>query len=111
MKKIAIFVAAAAALVLQTPAFAESAEAAATTTDKTQKERLAKILADPSRAEDKKRDKYRHPAETFEFFQLQPGHVIGEYAPGGEWVSRILGRYVDEKGKYTGLYFGTASAF
>jgi predicted methyltransferase len=73
--------------------------------------RMAGILADPTRAEDSKRDKYRHPAETFEFFRLHPDHVIGEYAPGGEWVSRILGRYVNEKGKYTGLYFGTKTYF
>ena len=78
---------------------------------KAHQDRLAKILADPSRIEDSKRDKYRHPAETFEFFQLHPDHVIGEYAPGGEWVSRILGRYVNEKGKYTGLYFGTKTYF
>lgn len=73
--------------------------------------RLAAILADPTRVEDSKRDKYRHPAETIEFFRLHPDHVIGEYAPGGEWVSRILGRYVNEKGKYTGLYFGTKTHF
>jgi predicted methyltransferase len=73
--------------------------------------RMAAILADPARGKDMARDKYRHPAETFEFFRLHPDHVIGEYAPGGEWVSRILGRYVNEKGKYTGLYFGTKSYF
>ncbi len=70
------------------------------------KERMAKILADPSRAEDSKRDKYRNPAETFDFFQIHPDHVVGEYAPGGEWISRILGRYMDA-GKFNGLYFST----
>ncbi len=73
--------------------------------------RLATILAHPSRVEDTKRDKYRYPAETFEFFRLHPDHVIGEYAPGGEWVSRILGKYVDEKGKFNGLYFSTNAGF
>ncbi len=73
--------------------------------------RMAAILADPSRIEDAKRDKYRHPAQTFDFFRLHPNHVIGEYAPGGEWVSRILGRYVNEKGRYTGLFFGTKTFF
>jgi predicted methyltransferase len=67
--------------------------------------RLAAVLADPSRVEDAKRDKYRHPAETLEFFQVHPDHKIGEYAPGGEWISRLLGRYVNEKGKLVGLYF------
>jgi predicted methyltransferase len=73
--------------------------------------RLAKILADPARAEDAKRDKYRHPAETFEFFRIHPDHKVGEYAPGGEWISRTLGRYIDEKGKFTGLYFSTDAGF
>ena len=73
--------------------------------------RLATILADPSRVEDSKRDKYRNPSKTFEFFRLHPDHVIGEYAPGGEWVSRILGKYVDEKGKFNGLYFSTDAGF
>jgi predicted methyltransferase len=73
--------------------------------------RLAKILADPSRAEDSKRDKYRHPAETFDFFRIHPDHVVGEYAPGGEWISRTLGRYIDEKGKFNGLFFSTDAGF
>jgi predicted methyltransferase len=73
--------------------------------------RLAQILADPARANDAKRDIYRHPAETLEFFRVHPDHVVGEYAPGGEWVSRILGRYINENGKYTGLYFGTKTFF
>jgi predicted methyltransferase len=73
--------------------------------------RMAKILADPSRAEDSKRDKYRHPAETFEFFRIHPDHKVGEYAPGGEWISRTLGRYMDEKGKFNGLYFSTNAGF
>jgi predicted methyltransferase len=69
-------------------------------------EKMAKILADPSRAEDNKRDKYRHPAETFQFFRIHPDNVVGEYAPGGEWISRILGRYM-EPGKFNGIYFST----
>jgi predicted methyltransferase len=75
------------------------------------KERMAKVLADPSRAEDAKRDKYRHPAETFEFFRIHPDHKVGEYAPGGEWISRTLGRYMDEKGKFVGLFFSTNVGF
>ncbi|WP_373475562.1 class I SAM-dependent methyltransferase [Sphingorhabdus sp.] len=113
MKKSLLF--ALAATVLTVPSFADGhmgiSKAEHDKMHKAHKERLAKILADPSRVEDSKRDKYRHPAETFEFFKLHPDHVIGEYAPGGEWVSRILGRYVDEKGKYVGLFFGTKTHF
>ena len=75
---------------------------------KAHQQRIAQILADPSRAEDAKRDKYRHPAETLEFFRVHPDHKIGEYAPGGEWVSRLLGRYVEGPGKLVGLYFKPA---
>jgi predicted methyltransferase len=78
---------------------------------KRHQERLSKIISDPARAEDAKRDKYRHPAETIEFFRIHPDHVVGEYAPGGEWYTRILGRYIDEKGKFSGLYFGTETHF
>lgn len=78
---------------------------------KAHQERWAKILSDPARAEDAKRDKYRHPAETFEFFRIHPDHKVGEYAPGGEWISRTLGRYMDEKGKFVGLFFSTDAGF
>ncbi len=103
-----------AAVTLAVPALADhhmSNKAEHDKMHKAHQERLAKILADPARANDAKRDIYRHPAETLEFFRVQPDHVVGEYAPGGEWVSRILGRYINENGKYTGLYFGTKTFF
>ena len=112
MKK--AFLLALAATTLAAPAFANHHgpnKADHEKMHKAHQERIAKILADPARANDAKRDQYRHPAETFEFFRLHPDHVIGEYAPGGEWVSRLLGRYVNENGKYTGLYFGTKTHF
>lgn len=112
MKKLILL--ALAATAMTAPAFAHDPKMSQTEHDKMHKAhqaRLATILADPSRVEDTKRDKYRHPAETFEFFRLHPDHVIGEYAPGGEWVSRILGKYVDEKGKFNGLYFSTDAGF
>lgn len=93
---------------ISAPAFAQGhdhhQDAAHAAMHKAHSAKMAKILADPSRVEDSKRDKYRHPAETFEFFRIHPDHVVGEYAPGGEWVSRILGRYM-EPGKFHGLYF------
>jgi predicted methyltransferase len=97
-----------ALMIATTPVFAAKKQAAM---HKQHQERLAKILADPARAEDAKRDKWRQPAKTLEFFRIHPDHVVGEYAPGGEWYTRILGRYVNEKGKFSGLYFGTTSYF
>lgn len=103
------------ALTLTAPAWAEDHghkhDAAHAAMHKAHQERMAKVLADPSRAEDAKRDKYRHPAETFEFFRIHPDHKVGEYAPGGEWVSRTLGRYLDEKGKFVGLFFSSDAGF
>lgn len=108
------FLLALAATALAVPAFADDpkmSKAEHAKMHKAHKARLAKILADPSRAEDAKRDKYRHPAETFEFFRIHPDHIVGEYAPGGEWISRTLGRYMDEKGKFNGLYFSSNAGF
>jgi predicted methyltransferase len=112
MKKLILL--ALAATALSAPSAAEHHNMTKAEHDKMHKEhqaRLAKILADPARAEDAKRDKYRKPAETLEFFRVHPDHVVGEYAPGGEWYTRILGRYVNEKGKFSGLYFGTNTHF
>jgi predicted methyltransferase len=104
-----------AATMIAFPAFAQDHHGMSKTDHdmmhKAHQARLATILADPSRAEDAKRDPYRHPAETFEFFRLHPDHVIGEYAPGGEWISRILGKYVDGKGRFNGLYFSGDAGF
>jgi predicted methyltransferase len=114
MKKLLLLTAAAA--ILAAPVAADTPKnakekAAHDKVHNAHKERWAKILADPSRAEDAKRDKYRHPAETFGFFRIHPDHKVGEYAPGGEWVSRTLGRFIDEKGKFVGLYFSTDAGF
>ena len=112
MKKSIVY--ALAAVTLTAPALADHHMSNTAEHDKMHKAhqaRLAQILADPARANDAKRDIYRHPAETLEFFSVHPDHVVGEYAPGGEWVSRILGRYINENGKYTGLYFGTKTFF
>lgn len=46
------------------------------------------------------RDRYRHPAETLEFFGLQPNHTVVEITPGGGWYAEILAPYVREQGQY-----------
>jgi predicted methyltransferase len=118
MSKIKAILAIATLSIAATPAIAAEKQpaghkhnAAEKAEHKLHKERLAKILIDPARAQDAKRDAYRHPAQTIEFFRIHPDHVIGEYAPGGKWYTRILGRYINEKGKFSGLYFGTGSYF
>ena len=79
---------------------------------KAMKAELAAAVASPLRDKDRTRDQYRRPAETLEFFQVAPDMKVGEYAPGGEWYSRLLGLYLGQKGKLVGLYFDpTSGAF
>ena len=52
---------------------------------------LAAAVANPLRDKDRARDAYRRPADTLAFFQVAPDMKVGEYAPGGEWYSRLLG--------------------
>lgn len=76
------------------------------------KAELAAAVADPRRDKDRPRDQYRRPAQTLAFFQVAPDMKVGEYAPGGEWYSRLLGLYLGPKGKLVGLYFDpTSGAF
>lgn len=97
----ALTVPAAAALAQAAPARAKAVNA-----------ELAAAVASPLRDKDKARDQYRRPAETLSFFQVTPDMKVGEYAPGGEWYSRLLGLYLGQKGKLVGLYFDpTSGAF
>jgi predicted methyltransferase len=70
---------------------------------------LAAAVADPRRAEDRARDRWRRPAETLAFFQVGPAMKVGEYAPGGGWYSRLLGLYLGPRGKLVGLYYDPAA--
>lgn len=70
---------------------------------------LAAAVADPKRDADRARDQWRKPGETLTFFQVAPDMKVGEYAPGGEWYSRLLGLYLGPKGKLVGLYFNPTS--
>ena len=89
---------------------------AGTAADKTAKAavnaELAAAVANPLRDLDRARDVYRRPGETLAFFQVGPEMKVGEYAPGGEWYSRLLGLYLGPRGKLVGLYFDpTSGAF
>lgn len=64
---------------------------------------LAAILAHPRRDADRARDQFRHPAETIEFFRIQPGMTVVDYAPGGGWWTRVLVPLVGPQGRYIAL--------
>ena len=55
--------------------------------------------------EDKARDDARHPRETLEFFQVQPGMTVAEGLPGGGWYTRILANYLGGDGTVYGVNY------
>ena len=57
-------------------------------------------------AEDRARDRYRHPRESLEFWGLAPGMTILEVQPGGGWWTEILAPYAHATG---GVYYATAA--
>ena len=70
----------------------------------------AAILAGDHRsAENRARDKYRHPAETLGFFGLQPDSTVVEIWPGGGWYTEIIAPYVRDSGKLISAGFDPES--
>ena len=58
-------------------------------------------------ADDKARDRYRHPVESLTFWGLKPGMTILEIQPGsGAWWTQILAPYAARTG---GQYYATAA--
>lgn len=49
-------------------------------------------------AANKARDRYRHPAETLQFFGIRPDMTVVELAPGGGWYTEILAPYLHDHG-------------
>jgi predicted methyltransferase len=70
-------------------------------------EALSGAINHPSRKEDRARDAYRRPAETLAFWRIAPDMKVGEYAPGGQWFSRLLGHYLGGQGQLVGLFFSS----
>ncbi len=113
-----ILYAAAAALAFAAPALADhhagTAHAGHGATDpatfKAQHaEALSGAINHPTRAEDRARDAFRHPADTLAFWQIAPDMKVGEYAPGGQWFSRLLGHYLGGEGQLVGLFFSSSA--
>ncbi|MEH6515409.1 MAG: methyltransferase [Halioglobus sp.] len=65
---------------------------------------LTQIIAD--RSEDgKSRDAARHPQQTLEFFQLEPGLTVAEALPGGGWYTNIIANYLGADGAIYGVNY------
>jgi predicted methyltransferase len=61
---------------------------------------LKTAIGAPHRADNAKRDVYRHPYETLTFFGIKPTMTVVELVPGGGWYTEILAPYLRDKGKY-----------
>ncbi|MEA2753471.1 MAG: hypothetical protein QOI41_7614 [Myxococcales bacterium] len=48
---------------------------------------------------DADRDKYRHPAETLDFFGFKPTMTVLEFGPGEGWYTELLAPSLAKKGK------------
>jgi predicted methyltransferase len=44
------------------------------------------------------RDRYRHPVETLDFFEVDPNDTVVELWPGGGWYTQILAPYLASGG-------------
>ncbi|MHB8478487.1 MAG: class I SAM-dependent methyltransferase [Steroidobacteraceae bacterium] len=49
-------------------------------------------------AENKNRDRYRHPVGTLQFFGIEPDMTVIELAPGGGWYTEILAPFLSDNG-------------
>jgi predicted methyltransferase len=49
-------------------------------------------------AANRARDRYRHPAQTLEFFGLRPDMTVIELDPGGGWFTEILAPVLHDQG-------------
>jgi predicted methyltransferase len=64
-------------------------------------ERLAAVLAAQPEAT-QARYAHRHPQETLEFFDIEPGMTVVEALPGSGWYTRILLPYLGSEGRLIG---------
>lgn len=67
-------------------------------------EGLTQVIESRS-AEDRGRDGARHPAETLDFFNVEPGMTVAEVLPGGGWYTRILASYLGGNGALYGVNY------
>lgn len=83
----------------QTVAATDSAEAAAPDPAAL----LDAVLAGDQRsAEERARDRFRHPGQTLQFFGVEPDMTVVEVWPGGGWYTNIIAPYLAAGG---GTYY------
>lgn len=65
---------------------------------------LSDIVAERSE-EVKKRDVYRNPQQTIEFFKIVPKMSVAEALPGGGWYTKIIAPYIGAEGSIHGINY------
>ena len=71
---------------------------------------LQRVISGKQRsAEHKARDKYRHPQQTLEFFDVKENMTVVEIWPGEGWYTEILAPYLKDKGKFYAAHFSAAA--
>ena len=61
--------------------------------------KLASAVADGARPEsERKRDVFRHPAETLAFWGLKPGETVVDLQPGGGYWTQVIAPYAKATG-------------
>lgn len=71
--------------------------------DETLRQKLRTLIDSPDRSEDlRARNRYRHPLETLDFFDVRPEQTVVEIWPGGQggWYRSILEPYIEGSGTY-----------
>ncbi|MDZ7955429.1 class I SAM-dependent methyltransferase [Nostoc sp. DedQUE09] len=72
---------------------------------------LQTILTSSHRSEQNRlRDKYRHPAQTLEFFGLRPNMTVVELWPGSGWYTEILAPFLTPKGQLIVTNLGSSAS-
>lgn len=89
-----------AALAATTAVISVAAPAAADDHSEAAAPALSDVLAHERRDDDRARDQYRRPAETLEFFGVEPTMTVAEFGPGGGWYTRVLAPYLMPAGGY-----------
>ncbi len=51
------------------------------------------------------RYQFRHPQETLEFFEIEPGMTVVEGLPGRGWYTKVLAAYLGSDGHITGINY------
>lgn len=96
------YILATAALALAVPAAADHHGSADHAEQSPAHAALMAAVADERRGDDAKRDQFRNPVKTIEFFRIEPGMTVVDYFPGGGWYTKILAPYLGSEGRYIG---------